>query len=97
MRKDGLPSGSATTGWVARFDGRTEYWLTDSHFTKIVGGLREAKALKAQLASKVLIATTGTGKNRKFAVKRPVPGLERPYVIAIGNRPRRLAQGSSAR
>jgi hypothetical protein len=25
----------------------------------------------------------GEGKNRKFAVKRPVPGLKRPYVIAI--------------
>jgi hypothetical protein len=57
----------------------------------------EAKALNVQLASKGLIATTGTGKNRKFAVKRPVPGLKRPYVIAIGNRPHRLAQGSGAR
>jgi Domain of unknown function (DUF927) len=64
-------------------DEPSEYWILPEVAEKIAGGASEANELKTELESRRLIFTTGRGKKRKFAVKRPVPGQGRRYVLAI--------------
>ena len=64
-------------------DEPSEYWILPEVAEKIAGGASEANELKTELEARRLIFTTGRGKKRKFAVKRPVPGRGRRYVLVI--------------
>ena len=72
-----------SSGVIATFDGRTELWLTNARFERIAGGKAEARRLKEQLWGEGRLFASRRGGRVSFVVKRPFPGLDRQYVVAL--------------
>jgi hypothetical protein len=70
-------------GYLGAYRGHQEIWLPYPCFERIAGGPAESRALKAELHAKGLIASERRGQTRSFSVKREIPGLDRPRVIAL--------------
>ncbi len=64
--------GAPVLGYVA--DG--EYWLPDERFEQVVGGPREAAALKQDLLRRGILVTDRRGQGLSFVVKRAAPGWQ---------------------
>jgi hypothetical protein len=74
---------ASAPGYLGLYRGHQEIWLPYACFERIAGGPAESHALKAQLHVKGLIASERRGQTRSFSVKRDIPGLDRPRVIAL--------------
>jgi hypothetical protein len=74
---------ASAPGYRALYRGNQEIWLPYACFERIAGGPAESHALKTELHAKRLIASEGQGKRQYFTVKRDIPGLRRPRVIAL--------------
>ncbi len=74
---------ASAPGYLGQYRGNKEIWLPYACFERIAGGPAESQALKAELHLKGLIRSERRGKRRSFLVKRDIPGLRRPRVIAL--------------
>jgi len=89
LRKPGtkLPQGhdhAKALGYVGFTNKAVEIWLPGSRFEKIAGGPREARLLKRLLARRGRLSTWGSGnQSGKSVVRRPIPGFEDKWVVAI--------------
>lgn len=89
LRKPGarLPKGhdhAGALGYIGLVNKALELWLSGDQFEKIAGGAREARLLKRKLASLGLLSTWASGnQNPKSVVRRPIPGFEKEWVVAI--------------
>jgi hypothetical protein len=74
---------ASAPGYLGLYRGSNEIWLPYACFRRIAGGKGAAQALMAELHAKGLIMSERRGKTRSFSVKRDIPGLDRPRVIAL--------------
>jgi hypothetical protein len=70
---------AAVLGYVA--DG--EYWIPGDRFEEVVGGSREASAVKKELFRRGLLVTDRRGTGLSYVVKRPLPDGARPFFVVI--------------
>jgi hypothetical protein len=89
LRKPGarLPKGhnyAKAVGYVGISNKVVELWLPGDRFQEIAGGPREAKLLKHLLARLGLLSTWASGnQSPKLVVRRPIPGFEDKWVVAV--------------
>ena len=88
LRKPGAlpPQGHAHAncpGYLGRHRGQDEVWLRDALIEQLVGGRSAARAVKADLETKGLIVIEGHGANKKYVVKRKIPGVGNVRVVAL--------------
>jgi hypothetical protein len=74
-------------GYLGRHRGRDEVWLRDALIERLVGGRSAARAVKADLEIKGLIVIEGQGANKKYVVKRNIPGVGNVRVVALRLKP----------
>jgi hypothetical protein len=74
-------------GYLGRHRGRDEVWLRDALIERLVGGRSAARAVKADLEIKGLIVIEGQGANKKYVVKRNIPGIGVARVVALRLKP----------
>jgi hypothetical protein len=72
---------------VGECKGRREIWLPSATFASIAGSAADTKALQVKLEQTGAIATTGQGKEKRYVVKRPIPGRARTWVVALAEKP----------
>jgi hypothetical protein len=70
-------------GYLGRHRGQDEVWLRDALIERLVGGRSAARAVKADLETKGLIVIEGHGANKKYVVKRKIPGVGNVRVVAL--------------
>jgi hypothetical protein len=71
-------------GYKIEINGRREYLFAEERFVDIAGDQKRANELKSDLLEKKLIATAPAGEGTpRYAVKRPIGGGKRKYVVAI--------------
>jgi hypothetical protein len=84
---NGSTAPASQTVFLGECKGRREIWLPSAIFESIAGSAAGAKALREKLEKIGAIATTGRGKDKRFVVKRRVPGKGRPWVVALAEKP----------
>jgi hypothetical protein len=89
LRKPGvrLPKGhdhAKAVGYVGVTNKVVELWLPGDRFQEIAGGPREARLLKQLLLRHGLLSTWASGnQSAKMVVRRPIPGYEDKWVVAV--------------
>ena len=81
-----VPAGhvhASAPGYRGLYGDEQEIWLPYACFERIAGGPAQSRALKAELNAKGLIEYERRGNGRSFSIKRDIPGLGRPRVIAL--------------
>jgi hypothetical protein len=84
---DGSTAPAPQTILVGECKGRREFWLPSTKFESIAGSAADTKTLRVKLEKFGAIATTGQGKEKRFVVKRPIPGRPRTWVVALAEKP----------
>ena len=74
-------------GYLGRHRGQDEVWLRDTLIEQLVGGRSAARAVKSELEVKGLIVIEGQGANKKYVVKRKIPGVGYVRVVALRLKP----------
>ena len=75
---------SKALGYIGFTNKAVEIWLSGPRFEKIAGGSRDARLLKHKLADLGLLSTWASGnQSPKLVVRRPIPGFENEWVVAI--------------
>jgi hypothetical protein len=82
-----LRNGQRTFVYIVERNGRTEYWFPNDLFEEVVGDANEAEALKKDLHTQRLIATTQRGNGFTYVVKRSLPDGSRPLFVVIRHTP----------
>jgi hypothetical protein len=70
-------------GRVLGYAADGEFWIPNDVFEEVVGGEREAEALKKDLVRRGLLVTTQRGSGLNFVVKRSLPDGSRPFFVVI--------------
>lgn len=78
-------------GYLGRHRGQDEVWLRDKLIERLVGGRSAARSVKADLEIKRLIVIEGHGANKKYVVKRKIPGVGTVRVVALRLKPAPVA------
>jgi hypothetical protein len=77
------PLGGAI-GYIVSRNGTPEYLFTEQQFEQLAGGRKQAQTLKSRLYALGAIATSGSGRRLRYAVKRKLPGsCARTYFVVV--------------